>query len=153
MQIIIDRSLPEDAIELIKVQNICFQEDYEKYNECPAYQESVDNMLDMIKNAIVYKIVIDNQIIGDIIVRKRSETHYYLRTISVIPAYQNLGIGKKAIEFIEKDNPDGIIWSLITPNGNVRNLHFYERLGYKKIGEEIKSDKLTLIKYQKEILL
>jgi len=86
-------------------------------------------------------------------VRKRSETHYYLRTITVLPAYQNLGIGKKAVEFIEKANPDGKIWSLITPGGSIRNLHFYESVGYKKTGEEIKSEKLTLIEYQKKILL
>ncbi len=152
MEIIIERALHEDALKLIEVQNLGFQEDYEKYGKCPSYQESIENMIDMIKNAIVYKIIVDDKIIGDIIVRKREANHYYLRTISVIPEYQNLGIGKKAIEFIEKDNGDGTKWSLITPEGSLRNRHFYETLGYKKIGEKVHSEKLTLIEYQKNIM-
>lgn len=151
MEIIFGRAKPEDVLDLIEVQNLCFLEDYEKYGECPSYQESEENMLDMIDNAIVYKITSGKKIIGDIIVRNRGNGTYYLRTISVIPQYQNLGIGTKAIEFIEKDNPDGTVWILITPEESHRNRHFYEKLGYRNVGEDNHSDSFTLIKYKKEI--
>lgn len=68
---------------------------------------------------------------GDIIVRNRGNGGYYLRTIAVIPEFQGLGIGSKAIQFIERDNPEGKEWSLITPEKSYRNRHFYEKLGYE----------------------
>jgi ribosomal protein S18 acetylase RimI-like enzyme len=151
MNIIFERAKPEDALQLIEVQNLGFLEDYEKYGECPSYQEKEENMLDMIENAIVYKIIGDGKIIGDIIVRNRGNGAYYLRTISVIPQFQNLGIGTKAIEFIEKDNSDGTVWFLTTPEQSYRNRHFYEKLGYRNVGEDNHSERLTLIKYQKEM--
>jgi ribosomal protein S18 acetylase RimI-like enzyme len=151
MEAIIEKAIPEDALELIEVQNLSFLEDFEKYGECPSYQEKLEDMINMIKTAIVYKIIVDDKMIGDIIVRKRDDGSYYLRTISIIPSYQSFGIGTKAIKFIEKDNSDGEVWSLITPEGSYRNRHFYEKLGYKKIGERRQSDRLTLIQYQKDL--
>jgi hypothetical protein len=79
MQITFERAKLEDALKLIDVQNLGFLEDYKKYGECPSFQEKEENMLDMIKNAIVYKIIVDEKIIGDIIVRNRGNGKYYLR--------------------------------------------------------------------------
>jgi hypothetical protein len=67
MDIIFERAKPEDVLQLIEVQNSGFLEDYEEYGECPSYQEKEENMLDMIENAIVYKIIVDGKIIGDMI--------------------------------------------------------------------------------------
>jgi ribosomal protein S18 acetylase RimI-like enzyme len=151
MDMIIEKATPEDASALIEVQNLSFQEDFEKYGECPSYRESPENMLDMIQTVNVYKILVDNKIVGDVIVRKREDGSYYLRTIAVIPAYQNSGIGTKIIESIEKDHPGGKYWRLVTPAKSYRNRHFYEKLGYKKVGEHPHSECLTLIEYQKTL--
>ena len=151
MNLIFDRAKPEDALKLIEVQDLSFLEDYKMYGECPSYQEKEENMIDMIHNAIVYKISVNGDIVGDVIVRNRGNGTYYLRTISVIPQFQNLGIGTKAIEFIEKNHPDGTVWLLITPEKSYRNRHFYEKLGYINKGEEHHSENLTLIKYKKVI--
>lgn len=40
-------------------------------------------------------------------------------------------------------------WTVYTPHKSFRNHHFYESLGFKKYGEAILSDKLTLFKYVK----
>lgn len=152
VEILFQRAELKDASELIAVQDLSFKEDFEKYGECPAYHEPYENMLDMIKNAIVYKIISAGRIIGDIIVRKKENGSYYLRVISIIPEFQDLGIGTQAIEFIEKDNPGANFWFLITPAGNRRNRCFYEKLGYKKVWENRQSDILTLIEYKKDLL-
>lgn len=149
MTVTMERAQIEDVPKLIRVQDLSFREDYEKFGECPSYQETPENMADMITHAIVYKILTKDEIIGDIIIRKREEGHYYLRTLSVVPACQNHGVGKQAIAFIEQDLDDGEIWSLITPAGSLKNRHFYESLGYRKAGEKVYSDKLILIEYQK----
>ena len=149
MNILIERASVNDALRLIEVQNISFQDDYILYGECPAYNESEETMVEHIKNCIVYKIMLDGEIVGDIIIRKREDDNYYLRVISIVSEYQSYGIGSNAIEHIERDNPDALEWELITPFKSYRNHHFYEKLGYKKIGEIVHSDVLTLWQYKK----
>lgn len=141
----------EDIDKLIEVQNESFYDDFIMYGECPAYNESKQAMEEYIKNAIVYKILWDNEIIGDVIVRKKENGLYYLRVICVIPKYQNFGVGKKAIQFIENDISDAAEWELITPAKSYRNHHFYEKLGYVKVNEYVHSDVLSMFVYKKKI--
>lgn len=153
MDILFKRACVDDAIKFIEIQNICFKADYIQYGECPAYNETQEAIVRQIENSIVYKILIDEKIIGDIIVRKQENDSYYLRVISVIPECQDFGIGMKAIEFIEKDNPNAKQWNLLTPLNNQRNNHFYKKMGYEKTGEIVHSDILTLCEYKKVMLL
>lgn len=151
MNITIERAVPEDVPVLIEVQNQSFQEDFNKYGECPAYQEKQEDMMRQVEEYIVYKIMDDRRIIGDIIVRNMTEGFYYLRVLAVIPAYQSLGVGAMAIKHIEHENREWNIWRLITPEQSYRNRHFYEKLGYQNVGEIVHSDCLTLINYEKTI--
>ena len=151
MKLVFERANINDISKLIDVQNKSFYDDYILYGECPAYNESEKSMNEYINTCIVYKILVDDEIVGDIIVRRNDNNNYYLRVISIIPEVQNLGIGSKAINFIESDNPNANEWSLITPYKSYRNHHFYEKCGYKKVGEEVHSDVLTLWKYRKSI--
>jgi len=114
-----------DVKKLINVQNQSFYDDYTKYGECPAYNETEQAMLAQIDESRVHKILIDNKIIGNIVIRQRENNKYYLRVISVIPKYQNLGIGKIALKYIEETYPDAYEWELITPFKSYRNHHFY----------------------------
>jgi ribosomal protein S18 acetylase RimI-like enzyme len=148
MDILFERASINDAVKLIEVQDKAFNDDYFLYGECPSYNESKEAMVEHIENLIVYKIMFDEEIVGDIVVRKRENNNYYLKVISIIPKYQNRGIGSKAIRYIERDNCDALEWELITPFKSYRNHHFYEKLGYKKMGEIIHSDTLTLWKYK-----
>ena len=127
MEIKFERAQIEDAEKLIEVQNISFYDDFTTYGECPAYKETIEKMENNIKNNIVYKILKDNDIIGDIIVRKLENKRYYLRVICIIPEFQNLGLGQKAIKYIEDNISDSEGWELITPFKSYRNHHFYER--------------------------
>jgi GNAT superfamily N-acetyltransferase len=149
INILIERAYVIDALKLIEVQNKGFHDDFILYGECPAYDESEEAMIEHIRNLIVYKVMLDGEIIGDIIVRRRENNNYYLRVISIIPEYCNLGIGSKALKHIEKDNSDALEWELITPHKSLRNHYFYEKFGYKKIGEVVHSDMLTLWQYKK----
>jgi ribosomal protein S18 acetylase RimI-like enzyme len=149
MKIMIVPAMAEDAGTLIEVQNLGFQEDFDRHGECPSYHESPSDMTEMIEHAIVYKILVDEKIVGDVIIRKRDDGSYYLRTIAVLPAYQNLGIGTAAMDFAEKDNPGAAWWSLVTPEGTEKNRHFYEKRGYRRVGEHRRSERLTLVEYRK----
>ncbi|MBN1468051.1 MAG: GNAT family N-acetyltransferase [Fusobacteriaceae bacterium] len=54
---------------------------------------------------MVYVIEYENEVVGDFIIKKINEEQLYLIVICVIPKLHNLGIGKKAIEYMGKDNP------------------------------------------------
>jgi GNAT superfamily N-acetyltransferase len=49
--------------------------------------------------------------------------------IYVLPEYKNKGIGKMAIEYMEKLHP-AEKWVLDTPKISPKNKHFYEKCGY-----------------------
>ncbi len=149
MNILFKKADIEDAHRLLEVQKMSFYEDYVDYGECPGYEHSIEDMKNIIKTSITYKIIHNNMIIGDIVVRKRENNNYYLGGICIIPEYQNFSIGKKAIMYIEQNNPDAVCWELETPSDRYRNHHFYEKMGYKKIGEYRHSDKLVLFNFRK----
>lgn len=153
MKIKIEPAEAGDALKLIDVQNRAFQEDFEKYGECPAYNESLEAMRERIQNAIVYKVTSGGEIIGDIIVRRRENNRYYLRVIAVVPEHWDRGVGTMAMNFIEKEMADASEWSLITPHQSIRNHHFYEKLGFQKTGETVHSELLILWEYKKKTTL
>ena len=142
----------EDIKKLIEVQNQSFYDDYIRYGECPAYNETDQAMLVQIEEARVYKILKDNEIIGDISIKQRENNKYYLRVISIIPKYQNLGIGKMALNYIEGAYPEAYEWELITPFRSYRNHYFYEKMGYVKVEEYKHSDILTMFRYKKKMM-
>lgn len=153
MDIEFKKACKEDIKNIIEVQSKSFYEDYVKYGECPTYNEPEQKILDFINGdkETVYKILKDGEIVGDIIIRKIEDHKYYLRTICVIPECQSLGIGQKALSFIEKEHPEVNEWELITPFKSFRNHHVYEKMGYVKVEEFKQSDVLTMFRYRKHI--
>lgn len=55
------------------------------------------------------------------------------------------------MRLIEEKYPDAKSWFLDTPYLSFRNHHLYEKMGYKKIGEEIpdKESNFKLFLYEK----
>ncbi|HNW36045.1 MAG TPA: GNAT family N-acetyltransferase [Candidatus Ozemobacteraceae bacterium] len=148
-EVSIERATIHDSPALIQIQNLSFYDDFVMYGECPAYEESLEAMQNHISNKIVYKILVDGKIIGDVIIRKREDNKYYLRVFSIIPEFQGKGIGTKAFQYIESEIRDAAEWELITPFKSFRNHHFYEKLGFHKTSEYCQSDRLILFTFKK----
>lgn len=151
MNIVFERAEKKDISQLIKVQKLSFREEFIQHGECAPYNEKAKDIEHLIENHIVYKIIIDEEIIGDMVIIIKSKNFYYLKIIAVIPNYQNLGIGKKALDFMEKDNPNATLWRLITSKDNKKNCHFYESMGYKSVREIIRKESFDLVNYEKII--
>ncbi|MBD3183208.1 GNAT family N-acetyltransferase [Candidatus Poribacteria bacterium] len=83
-----------------------------------------------------YKIMYEFRIIGGFIVFEKKNSHFELGRIFIHPDYQNQGIGARAIEFMEKEFPQARRWTLGTPRWNKHAQHFYEKMGFVKIGNE-----------------
>ena len=153
MTITFERAVPADAETLVKVQIAAFHDDARMYPGVelggPPGYDSVDVMLRKIGEAEVYKIVADSQIVGGIILYDEGHGHFHLDVLDIDPAYHNRGIGTQAMHFIEQTYP-ATKWTLNTPGYAIRNQHFYEKLGYVKVGEA-PFDGFILFDYEKKV--
>lgn len=79
--------------------------------------------------------MIDNTIVGDIIVQDNHDGTYFLGGLCLIPEYENKGIGQVAMRFLEQQFKNARLWSLETPADNERNQHFYKQCGFHIVKE------------------
>jgi GNAT superfamily N-acetyltransferase len=80
-----------------------------------------------------YKIVLDGQIVGGLIVFRKAVREYEVGRIFIDPDFQNQGIGVAAFEFIWDEFPLAKRWTLETPVWNHRNRHFYQKMGFVEV--------------------
>ena len=140
----------DDIKNLIEIQNKAFCDDYMKYGECPGYGRTYESMKRSIENCIVYKIMVDNIIVGDIIVRDNHDDTYFLGGLCVIPAYENNGIGQEAMKFLDQRFKYARHWSLETPADKERNHHFYKKCGFH-ITKEYNVGKVAIVLFERDI--
>ena len=152
MNVTFRRATATDVVMLVKLQIAAFHDDARLYavklGGPPGY-DSVEETLQKILENDFYTILFDGQIIGGIGVFDMGQGHFHLDVIFIDPAYHNRGIGTQAMHFIEQTYP-AKKWTLNTPGYATRNQHFYEKLGYIKVGEE-PFEYFTLIDYEKRI--
>ena len=154
-EIVFEKAVENDIPELTEVMTRAFDDDTRRFRGNPAGGGppgyNTGNFLrKWMGLGICYKITKDGNAVGGIIVFINRHRNNHLGSIWVDPQYQNLGIGEQAIQFIEKTYPDAKKWSLGTPEWSTRNHHFYEKCGYKKVGEEYnEGEDFTGFRYDK----
>jgi ribosomal protein S18 acetylase RimI-like enzyme len=148
-----ERATVADAEALVAVQVAAFHSDALAYPGVevggpPGYDSVEEAVMKMTRDAY-YKIVFDDRIVGGIVVFDRGHGHCHLDVIYVDPGEHGRGIGTQAMRFVEGAH-GATRWTLDTPSWAVRNQHFYEKLGYVKIGETAYTD-ITLFAYEKRV--
>ena len=153
MELRIIQTEDHEAEILLAIQKEAFYEDLLKYEdvETSPVNEPIERLQWKINHYNHYTIWYGQQIIGGIDIRKLEDEHYRLNRFFLANDYQNKGLGTQTLNLIEKEFPNARTWSLDTPHLNVRNQHFYEKEGFKKVGEHCISDKLILVDYVKEM--
>jgi GNAT superfamily N-acetyltransferase len=148
-----ERATAADAEALVAVQVAAFHSDAVAYPGVevggPPGYDSVEDALRKIARHPYYKIVRDGRIVGGIVVFDRGEGHFHLDLIYLDPKHHGRGIGTQAMQFLERTHR-GTRWTLDTPSYALRNRHFYENLGYVKVGESAHAD-ITLFAYEKRV--
>ena len=154
----IERTSAEDAEKLRQIGIQAFAEDTERYGASPPGIDLVENHREWIEKYHYYKIIIGDEIIGGIIVTPGDEC-YHLDALFITPAFQNQGIGTRAIRFIEETYPTAKKWALCSPYLNYRIHRFYEKLGYEEVGQtkpgdhpEIPDKRFYLLLYEKRVV-
>jgi GNAT superfamily N-acetyltransferase len=152
MNISFERATPADVDALVQAQIRAFHYDTVLYpgveESGPPGYDSVEVTLKKIKEDEFYKILVDGQIVGGIILFEPEPGHFHLDVLNIVPEYQNFGIGTRAMKFIEQTYPASK-WTLDTPAYAIRNQHFYEKFGYVKVGETSEAGGLILFAYEK----
>lgn len=78
------------------------------------------------EGAEVYRIVLDEKIVGGVILHINKETNINeLDTLFVLPDVHSKGIGYGAWIAVEKLHPETKVWKTCTPYFDKRNIHFY----------------------------
>lgn len=142
-----------DAEILHKILLAAFRENYEKYGHYPPGTESLEWHRDKIGNALYYKILKDEIIIGGIHLIRQNGLKMRIEYLFINPDFHGNGIGSHVINLLEKKHKEIKTWDLFTPYKDFRNHHFYEKLNFKKIAEitPIPDSKFKLFHYEKKI--
>jgi ribosomal protein S18 acetylase RimI-like enzyme len=146
------RNADINDIELtIDLQNKSFFQDYVQYGTCPSYNRTKEKMLNIINNHFDFIIYADNLPVGNMVVKIKGDNECHLNSIGIIPEYQKNGIGKIAMKFLESNFSHCKLFTLDTPFDKKQNISFYEKCGYKVIGEDNSSNVKCLL-FEKRIL-
>lgn len=147
----------EDELgEMLKLQVESFMPLYEKYHDegSPAI-ETVDRLKARVSpERKYYFIVYYGMRVGGINLAKKPNDEsnprpMYICPLFITPKFQNKGIGAVAIRKAFEMFPDTRVWKLSTLLQEPRDLHFYEKLGFKRIGEpKPVNELLTLVDYE-----
>lgn len=143
-----------DAEEQLSLNKSAFMPLYEKYHdeESPANM-TLDKMRGKIQNpyGAYYVIIADGEAVGGIYGYPLEKNIMYLCSVYVKPEMQGKGIAQMAIEFLHSQFPDAVRWVLDVPESEPKNIHVYEKLGYKVTSQkEIINDNLTIATYIKD---
>jgi len=148
-----------DIDTLRKIQEESFQDDVARYPgrlDCPAF-ETAERISEKCLKYSYYAFWLrigsgSRLIIGGAEVRfKPDGICARIGRIYISPAFQDRHLGREAMLAIENLHPHIRKWTLDTPYLNFRNHHFYEKLGYVKIGETVLDRGFALFDYEKII--
>ena len=132
------RAVKDEADMLIELYNQSFYTDYIKYGECPAYGKTTAQMQQSIELYPKDIILCDGIAIGVISVMHKGSGSYFLGCLCVIPAYQNKGIGSRAVAYFLQHHRDWKELSLVTPADKDANIYFYtQKCGFEIVGTEM----------------
>jgi len=151
----IERATPADAPALLRAQIRAFEHDALIYPGVavggPPGYDSLDVLLAHIQTDDTYKIEADGHIVGGMVIFDRGEGRCHLDVIFIDPDYHDRGIGTRAMHYLD-EHYAARLWTLDTPTWAVRNQHFYEKLGFIKVGEvQYEDDDTPLFAYEKRL--
>lgn len=102
-----------------------FEDVFNQISDVILPEKDIDCSLNA-KGSIVYKAVIDGQMVGGaIVVIDENTQHNHLDLLYVKYGIQAKGIGYQIWSSIEKLHPDTKVWETCTPYFDKRNIHFY----------------------------
>lgn len=147
---LIETANVNDAQEILSLQKLAYQSEAKIYDDfqIPPLVETLDELKMNFKSHIILKAKFDGKIIGSVRILEKDGTCHVGRLI-VYPDFQNQGIGTKLLLEIEHICPACNRFELFTGDKSIKNIHLYEKLGYKAFKTERVTDNLKLVFLEK----
>lgn len=137
--ITIERAVLEDANIITEIKIAAFNKEINTYlgrNGGPPGYDKVESEIDIIKNLIAYKILLDEKIIGAFFIIPQGEDKMQFEDFIIHPDYQGKGYGYYVLQLVEKQYSSIKEWHLSTPVFSVGNQHLYEKFGYVEVSRD-----------------
>jgi ribosomal protein S18 acetylase RimI-like enzyme len=147
----IEKATVSDAEELLALQKLAYRSEAEIYNDfsIPPLVQTLENMEGDFKNRLFLKAVMDGRIIGSVRAYSRESTCYIGRLV-VHPDFQNRGIGTRLMSEIERIFNRYKRFELFTGDKSERNLHLYQKGGYRIFKTAKMTDRTTIVFLEKK---
>lgn len=148
----IERATVLDAEEILVLQKLAYRSEAEIYNDfnIPPLVQTLENIEKDFENQYFLKAVMDGKIIGSVRAYTKEGTCYIGRLI-VHPDFQNRGIGTDLMNEIERIFNTCRRFELFTGDKSERNLHLYQKLGYKIFKKAKITDQTMVVYLEKKI--
>ena len=134
------QAIEEDAEGLVEICKRAFETDVEvgapSLGGPPGYDSALAQVR-LMGFMDYYKVLLEDQLVGGVIVGYCGERHRVLERIFVDPEYHKRGVGSRAMELTMGLYPRVKLWTLGTPEWNVRTKRFYEKLGFVQVGWDL----------------
>ncbi|HEY8499972.1 MAG TPA: GNAT family N-acetyltransferase [Clostridia bacterium] len=147
----IECAAQEDLKALLDLQKLAYQSEAELCNDytIPPLTQTYESICEDFSNMDILKAVDENDnIIGSVRACEK-EGVCHIGRLFVHPDYQNMGIGRLLMQEIEKRFSYCIKYALFTGKHSIKNLYFYQKMGYKIVGEEQLNDKVIIVNLEK----
>jgi len=121
----------EDAEEILSLQKLAYQSEAEIYGDfslSPLKQTLTELKADF-HHQYFLKAIMSGMIVGSVRGSIEGDT-CYIRRLIVHPNYQNIGVGRKLMEEIERHFGTARRFELFTGHKSRRNIFLYQKLGY-----------------------
>jgi len=146
---IIERASVSDSEAILSLQKIAYRSEAEIYGDdrIEPLVQTLEQLRQQFEDHLVLKAVADGVIIGSVRAREQGGT-CYIGKLMVHPGYQNKGIGKRLMDRLEGCFPQAR-FELFTGSKSVKNIAFYEKLGYRAFKEHAVTPELSLVYLEK----
>ena len=127
-----------DLDSILLLQKMAFHGQALIYNDfnLPPLTQTIDDLRKEFRTKSIYKVARDGKIIASIRCYIKDDV-LYIEKLIVDPDFQNRGIGTSIMREVETRYSHIVNrYALFTGDKSARNIHLYEKLGYKEIKRE-----------------
>jgi len=146
----IEQATIDDAQEILALQKLAYTSEAEIYNDftIPPLQQTVEEIKAEFVNQCFLKFCANGRIVGSVRAYMKEGTCFIGKLI-VHPESQNQGIGTKLLQEIENTFNHAARYELFTGHRSEKNLHLYQKQGYKIFRSQKLKEDLILVFMEK----
>lgn len=152
-EILIRKAKIEELNDILALQKRAFHQEAYLYNDftiSPLHQ-SIENIVQEFSDKEIFVACLNsNEIIGSIRI-SRIESKAFVSKLIVDPIYQNKGVGRKLMLFIENHFMNIKTFELFTGELSEKNIHLYQSLDYSITHTIPENDTINLVVMKKTI--